>query len=326
MTDSTVFEAPFTTVDQLDAQALMARLRTAPATVVIIPVHNGGAAVAGCLDAVLERTRGPGVELLVIDDASTDPAIVELLDEHQARGSITLLRFDENRGFTRTVNEGMRWADGRDVILLNSDTEVGPGWWRRLRWVAYSHDRAGTASAVSDHAGTMSIPVPHQHNSWHPRRPWADVAELVAAHMPVWSQEVPAAHGFCMYIRREALDRVGEFDADAFPIGYGEEVDFSQRLLAAGWVNLVAPHVMVRHLRAQSFGADARRALVENSRAVLRQRYPRLADQVTDWETSVGDRYLRRVARRLQRAGGEMFADAAQISAGFEAKIESRPA
>ena len=62
-----------------------------------------------------------------------------------------------------------------------------------------------------------------------------------------------------MYVKREVIDRVGMMDADAFPGGYGEENDFCQRAIGAGYRNVIAGNVLVRHERSVSFG-DARRA------------------------------------------------------------------
>ena len=115
----------------------------------------------------------------------------------------------------------------------------------------------------------------------------------------MWSQEVPAGHGFCLYLTRAGLDAVGTFDEASFPRGYGEEVDFSQRAIGKGLVNLVAPHVMVAHRRGQSFGPEDSRVLREQSRPVLERLHPTLRAQVTAWETSVGDQLIRLVAHRL---------------------------
>jgi GT2 family glycosyltransferase len=286
--------------DALDFGSLHTRLRKGPPVAVVVPVHNGGEAVRKSIDALLTHTE-PSARILIIDDASTDKEIIAHLDSVAAAGCAELIRHNTNVGYTRTVNEGIALTAPADVVLLNSDATVGPLWLQRLVWVAGSSDRIGTVSAVSDHAGTMSIPEPHVFNSWLVRREWDEVARHLGRDMPIWALEVPAAHGFCLFIRRQLLLDIGSFDVDAFPYGYGEEVDFSQRAIAAGWSNVMAPHVIVRHWRSQSFGVDRRSELVAQSKPVLRQRYPRLEDDVADWATSVGDLRMRRVARRLQR-------------------------
>ena len=66
----------------------------------------------------------------------------------------------------------------------------------------------------------------------------------------------PTGNGFCMYIKRRALDEVGFFDAESFPRGYGEEGDFCMRARAAAWTNVVDDATIVFHHRSASFGGE----------------------------------------------------------------------
>ena len=294
----------FATVAELDVSGTLDRLSNAPPLTIVVPVFNGGSAVGECLDALRRNATGTH-RILLIDDASTDPAIVALLNETAAHAPFELIRHRRNLGYTATVNEAIATVAPDDVLLLNSDATIPPLAWQRMRAALYSHPSGGTASAVSDWAGTLSMPVPHQGNVWHPKRPWDDIGRLLMRGMPVWTQESPTGHGFCFLISRALIDEIGAFDQAAFPLGYGEEVDFSQRALRAGFVNLVVPSVIARHRRSQSFGTDARTELIAASRPVLAARYPALLEDVANWETSVGDLFIRATARRVQhtRAG-----------------------
>jgi hypothetical protein len=66
--------------------------------------------------------------------------------------------------------------------------------------------------------------------------------------------EVHYTVGFCIYIRRAVLVDVGLFDAEHFPVGYGEEADFCYRARRVGWRHVVTGDVFVRHWEGQSFG------------------------------------------------------------------------
>lgn len=283
----------------VDIDGLVERLTVAPRDVsVVIPVHNAPQAVQACLESVV-RHGGQGVDVIVVDDASSHTETVALLDWFATNESVRLIRHADNQGFTRSANRGIAEAGERDVILLNSDTEVGPLWWQRLRWVAYSHDRVATVSAVSDNAGRASVPVMSADNTWYPDEEWDVVARLMASQMYVFSQQWPIAAGFCMYLRRDALHEVGGLDEDAFPRGYGEEIDFAQRAMQRGFVNLLAPHVLVKHQRSDSFGDSERMRLVKRSTPVLRARYPSRMDQIVDWATSPGNYLIRSIAARV---------------------------
>jgi GT2 family glycosyltransferase len=76
--------------------------------------------------------------------------------------------------------------------------------------------------------------------------------------------EIPTGVGFCMYARRACLDEIGLFDLEKFGSGYGEENDLCRRALSAGWRNILAPNIFVRHyggplLAPANSGAWARR-------------------------------------------------------------------
>lgn len=285
-----------------DPTLLLERLESAAQVTVVIPVYNGGDSVARCLKSVKSNT--PNARILVIDDGSSDPDVVETLDFYARRGDVELVRHPENWGYTRTVNQALRLAESDDVVLLNSDTKVGPMWLNRMRWVAYSEYEVATVTAVSDNAGAMSVPIPGKENLWPAHLTWDEVARGVMQTAPGWKSILPTGHGFCMYIRRYAIDKIGGFDEEAFPMGYGEENDFCQRAIAAGFSNLLAPHVIVHHDRSQSFGEDRKKPLVEAGLRVLNDRYHDYGADVSRWmKADVTKRQLKSLATTQEMLG-----------------------
>lgn len=242
--------------------------------VVVVPIYNAVAEFTRCLEA-LARHRQAGVRLILIDDASTEPGIGNLLDRARQWPETQVLRNDKNMGFTATVNRGMALANGADVVLLNADTEVGAGWLAGLRRAAWSADDIGSATAVSDNAGAFSVPELEQDNPLPPGWILADAVRSLRQDAGLNLPELPTGNGFCMYIRAEALAEAGLFDAQAFPEGYGEENDWSQRAAERGWRHVIAGFVFVAHARSSSFGAERRERLGRAGMEVLRQRYPR---------------------------------------------------
>ena len=101
----------------------------------------------------------------------------------------------------------------------------------------------------------------------------ADLDEACRAANGGRSVEVPTTVGFCMYIRRAALADVGQFDAETFGRGYGEENDFCVRASARGWHHLLACDTFVFHEGSVSFGAGAKPA-ERQAIELLSQRYP----------------------------------------------------
>ena len=244
-----------------------------PSIAIVVPIHNAPQSLQRCI-AALERWTPRSARLILIDDASTDPAIGALLEPLARRANTLVERNARNRGYTHSVNLGMQLAGDADVVLLNSDTEVGPRWLQSLRLAAYGDDSIGTVTAVSDNAGAFSVPELEQYCPIPARWDLPGAQRAVLQQAGLRFPELPTGNGFCMFVKRELIARIGTMDADAFPAGYGEENDFCQRAELAGYRNIVAGNVLVRHERSASFGDTRRSALGVQGMAVLRARYP----------------------------------------------------
>lgn len=272
---------------------------------VVVAVHNAAGHLERCLESVLRHTRfGEGDSLVVIDDASTEPAIAGVLRHFEGRPGVRVVRNDHNLGYTRSANLGCRLAGTNDVVLLNSDTVVGPHWLRNLKIAACRRMRIGTVTAVSDNAGAFS--VPREGTNELPAGVAVEAWSRAVADAGAADFEVPTGNGFCMYLRRPMLDDIGGFDEDAFPLGYGEENDLCMRALAAGWHHLVVPTVFVQHVRSASFGErrdELSRAGAERLQQ-LHPDYPVAAAGISGLRGFVLARY--RIARRWRAlASGE---------------------
>lgn len=240
---------------------------------VIVPAYRGLKETRICLETVLADTERPAGSVIVIDDHSPEKALSAYLDKLAKARSITLIRNRRNLGFVASVNLGMRTADpSHDVILLNSDTEVPAGWITRLSAQAWSGPRIASVSPFSNNATICSYP---RNEGWD--MPFGlSLAELDLVCRGVnagRSVRVPTTVGFCMYIRRDALNDVGLFDEKAFGRGYGEENDFCLRASARGWTHLLACDTFVYHAGAVSFRDDSKPSM-RAARDILLARYP----------------------------------------------------
>ena len=250
-----------------------------PRVSIVVPIYNSPHAVQNCIDSVLRFS--PQARLILIDDASTDERIAPILETAKKHRQVRVHRNDRNRGYTGSVNIGMRLAGGDDVVLLNSDTVVGPRWLAALKIAAYGANDIGTVTAVSDNAGAFSVPELEQHCPIPPRWTQIQAQRAVLQQAGTRYPQLPTGNGFCMYVKRVLIARIGPMDETAFPQGYGEENDFCQRAERAGYRNLIAGNVLVHHERSASFGDARRAALGVQGMAVLRERYP-------DYERDIG--------------------------------------
>ncbi len=246
---------------------------------IAVPIYKAAKDVALCLQSLAAYTP-KNVSIYLLDDCSNDPELNKIFLSYQNVENIHIIQHEHNMGFTKNVNSAFTHIPkDKDVILLNSDTIVGPRWVENLFMAAYSADNIATVTATSNSAGAFSVP------------------ELGVNHIPEWlnheeisrlflqeSQriypKVPTGNGFCLYIRRSALNVVSEFDAGAFPRGYGEENDFCMKLLYKGFQHIIADNVYVYHSRTASFNSEEKEKNIKAGRAVLDERYPEYTDLI----------------------------------------------
>ena len=252
---------------------------TAPAVDVVIPVYKSLPHVATTLHSVLAARCETPFECLVINDCSPEPEVSALLARLEGSGHIRLLVNETNRGFVQSVNRGMAHADGRDVVLLNADTRVHDGWLDRLTAPLRDDPTIATVTALSNNATIASYPDTAVDNAFELEAPSEVLDRLAARANGSRVVDVPTGIGFCMAIRRAALNELGPFDAETFGIGYGEENDFCMRALKAGWRNVVAPGVYVRHYGSTSFG-PGHAAFRSDAQARLATKHPDYAGRV----------------------------------------------
>ncbi|MCL4690163.1 MAG: glycosyltransferase, partial [Burkholderiales bacterium] len=262
---------------------------------VIIPAYRGLAQSRRCLESVLAAPVRAAHEVVVVDDASPEPALSAWLRELAAAGRITLLAHGDNRGFVASVNEGMRLHPGRDVVLLNSDTEVAGDWLDRLAACAAREPRAGTVTPFSTNATIASYPRFCVANALPPGETVATLDAAFARANAGRSADLPTAVGFCMFISRACLDATGPFDEAAFGRGYGEEVDFCLRAAKDGWRHLLAADVFVFHEGEVSFGQGAA-GIREAAQRVIDARHPEFQPRLADFLAREPVRPLRRAA------------------------------
>ena len=227
---------------------------------VLMPVFRGRAETLNAILHVLTAENRTELELVVIDDATPDGDLADDLRDLRDKGLITLVRNRSNLGFPGAINRGAELHKDRDVIWLNADTEVYDFWADRLRDAAYSQPQVATVTPLTNSGTICSYPCVDKDNFGELEIPWADVDRLAANVNAGVTVESPTAVGFVTYVRRSALDEIGGLDCENFGRGYGEENDFCQRAIGAGWRNLLAANVVVRHFGATSFrGERARR-------------------------------------------------------------------
>lgn len=251
-----------------------------PVVDVVIPVYAGTQETLRCLYSVLTAPVRTPHEVIVINDAGPIAELNAMLRSLAGRELFTLIQQRSNGGFVKTVNHGLRLHPQRDVVILNSDTEVYGDWLDRLLAMAAANPNLASITPLSNNATICSYPETVRENHTPLEIGHAEIDRLASQCNAGQYVTAPTGVGFCMYMRRTVMNRIGHLDEQHFGRGYGEENDWCQRAIADGHDNAIACDVYVRHVGSVSFKGEARERVALAMRA-LKQLHPRYEDDVS---------------------------------------------
>ncbi|MBS0368548.1 MAG: glycosyltransferase [Proteobacteria bacterium] len=280
---------------------------------IVIPVYGKLDLVSRCIDSVLASLphNRCSAEIIVVDDASPDPALRKWLDRKAAAGRIRLLRNPFNLGFIGACNRGIAMVPG-DVLLLNADALVHGDWLDRLSAALYSAGDIASVTPWSNNGEISSLPDIGVAAPALDEAQLARVDDIVAAVRDAGltaERELPTCCGFTMLMRRRVIDEIGGLDDVDLRRGYNEEVDWCLRARRAGYRHLLASGVFVAHSGTASFGDEKILRVVQN-KAVLAARYP---DHEMEYARFLSDDPLAAmrqvILERLCREGADWYAD-----------------
>ncbi len=222
------------------------------AVTIVIPSYNDVDLVREAV-ASIERTCAHADWNVVIVDDYIDADVVARL--RQLEGPrVRVIEKGERRGFSGTVNVGMAEAAG-DLILLNSDIVAQPGWLEILQYSAYAIDsRIGLVSPRLVYPDGRLQYAGHYHARQHAPQWWSHFHTGAQATRPVANVAGynRGASGACLYITREAFDRLGPLD-DEFWLGF-EDVDYAMRAWKRGIRSYYQPAALLVHHESASRG------------------------------------------------------------------------
>lgn len=223
-----------------------------PSVSTVILSYNAKEEMALCLDS-LRKYGGTGRygEIIVIDNASTDG----VTDYLQEQNDIQLICNTQNVGFPAGCNQGIKAANpDNDIFLLNNDTIIAPNSIFWLRMGLYENASVGGTGSVTNYAGN------HQtiSENFTSIEDYMEYAKKHNVPMEYPYEKKLCLIGFAYLIKRTALDAVGMLD-ERFTPGNFEDVDFSYRLMQAGYQLLLCRNSFIFHFGSRSFSKDVSR-------------------------------------------------------------------
>lgn len=247
-------------------------------TDIVVCVHNAPEEVAQCLSSVAQHTNLKTNHLIIVDDGSSTETR-KILAQYASRLGATLVRNESALGYTRAANRGLKLGNKKFVVLLNSDTIVGPEWLESMVQCATSEPGVGAVGPLSNAASWQSIPEwLDPTGQWKVNELPADsTLEKVCQELRRKSSRIyPNAlllNGFCLLLARNALLEAGYLDEESFPRGYGEEDDLIIRIQKKGFHCLISDDTYVYHHKSKSFTKEGRLAIVEHSKKALQKKH-----------------------------------------------------
>jgi GT2 family glycosyltransferase len=247
-----------------------------PLVSVVIPTKDRRERLQTCLDGLLNRTDYQPLELVVVDNGSTEPDARSFLEELRSDGNVAVV---EDRGpfnFSRLCNAGLTASRGEIAVLLNNDIEVIDGGWLEEM---VSHAVRPDVGAVGAKLYYADGRLQHGGVVLGPGGVAGHVFLGAGPDEPGYFNRLNLTHNLscvtaaCLATRRKVYEEVGGFD-ERLAVEYND-VDFCIRVRQAGYKIIWTPYAELRHHERASRG-DVRRLPAE--RAYIRERWGPVLD------------------------------------------------
>lgn len=247
---------------------------------VSIVSYNSKAVLKDCIDSVINNNTEVSIEIIVVDNASTDGSsdLIKTAFPH-----LTLIENRENVGFGRAHNQSFRISNGKYFLILNPDTLIFPRALEKIITFMDKHKYVGVTGCKIfwDDEKNFMFPDLRIHslktaifqftpfcllfpNSAFAKWYWKSAYRLWNSHTPI---SVEGITGGFMMVRREAFESVGMFDENFFL--FFEEHDLLRRIKKKGWEIYYLPDAEIQHY----FEESVRNSSINVSKVYMQSAY-----------------------------------------------------
>ncbi|ODT79556.1 MAG: group 2 family glycosyltransferase [Nitrosomonadales bacterium SCN 54-20] len=242
-----------------------------PKVSVIVVTYNNLELTRACLCSLDEYSQYAQLEIIVVDNASTDGSPAFLSEWVAGKNSRKLILNGENRGFAAANNQGLENATGNYLVLLNNDTYVTPGWIRTLVRHLERDKTIGLIGPVTNNIGNEAkISIAYE-----------DIDDMLLKSAAYTRKHIGQTYRlrtaafFCVMMPRATYERVGKLD-EAFGRGFFEDDDYCRRIEQLGLRVVCAEDVFIHHHLSASFEKlkqQDRQRLFEQNKAVYEAKW-----------------------------------------------------
>ena len=249
---------------------------------IVIPVYNGFEFLDKLFLSIKENTTLP-YRLLISDDKSPDERVIPFIEKFITENpniNITFIKNIENQGFLKTVNLLSQYVENH-MVLLNTDTEVPKFWLERLMYPIFKDGNIASTTPFTNSGTICSFPNYLVDNKDIYNNLTLEQVDSIFQLVNVEKTmlEVPTGVGFCMGVNFDVVKKIGMFD-EIYGKGYGEENDWCQRAINAGYKNIHITNLFVYHKHGGSFLSEDKIRYINEHYQILLNKFPSYDQQI----------------------------------------------
>lgn len=242
----------------------------------VVVNYNAGSTLLACVESLQADTSGGPLELVVVDNDSSDGSVQLLASTHP---EVLVIEAGQNLGYAAAANLGVAATEAPVVAVLNPDTVLYPGTAKAMLARLAAEPTLGAVGPQLRNPDGSVYPsarcLPSVGDAvghgllffFWPGNPFTARYRQAGTDTAL-PRDVDWVSGAAVWLRRTALDEIGGWDEDYFM--YVEDVDLCWRLGLAGWRVAYEPGGVVEHLLGVSTARAPYRMIAEHHRSLFR--------------------------------------------------------
>ena len=250
-----------------------------PVVSVIVITYNNLKFTQSCLTSLENYSNYQNLEIIVVDNASVDGTQAFLENWVTVDSKRKLILNKDNRGFAAANNQGLSYATGEFLVLLNNDTYVTPGWLRTLMNHLKRDKTIGLIGPVTNNIGNEAkIDIVYK-----------DMSEMLVKSAAYTRRHIGrkftirTAAFYCVMMSRTTFESVGTLD-EAFGRGFFEDDDYCRRVERNGLRIVCVEDVFIHHHLSASFNKindNERKKLFEDNKKKYETKWGKWEPHIT---------------------------------------------
>lgn len=217
-------------------------------TSIVVLTYNQLDYTKKCIDSIRDYTTRDTYEIIVVDNNSTDGTV----DWLRVQNDIKVIYNQENLGFPKGCNQGIKISKGDNILLLNNDTVVTHNWLDNLITCLYSSDKIGAVGPITNYCSNYQAIGVSYNNDLVEMHKFAKTLNI--SNPEKWEERLRLI-GFCLLVKRSVVEAIGFLD-EQFSPGNFEDDDYCLRIRNEGYRIMLCNDTFIHHFGSVSFGKD----------------------------------------------------------------------